>query len=225
MMNKKGLLLGLTAMVSQMTFAEASSGRLEIISNIYLLVTTFALLMGIGLLVLAGSKMKERADNPNNPKTTPTAIIITFIAGALAFNFAGSADLMIKSFLGSDASYCFVVADEDARKNDNGFTNGCWNPESSEILSEVANKVNQMSDSEMGTKLKENAKLIVALFQVIGLVYFLKGLYGLKMVSEGTAREGYGKPIITIIASALVIDLPHTLDMMRATINALGFGV
>ena len=226
-MNKiKGFIITLFALVSNMTFAAngAIAARTEMIAQFYQLVTVFGMAMGIGLMVLGGIKLKKRADNPNDAKSFPTAIIITLLAGALSFNYAGSAGLIINSFLGNDSGYCFVVQDGNYSEND-GYSKNCWNPDNSDILQEVADKVDQMSNGTAGSKLKENARAIVALFQTIGLIYLLKGFYGLKLVAEGTAREGYGKPIITLIASALVIDLPHTLTMLQNTINALGFGV
>ena len=42
----------------------------------------------------------------------------------------------------------------------------------------------------------------------------------LKEASEGSQQTGYGKIILMIFASALVIDMPHTIDMLINTIQS-----
>ncbi len=223
-MNKIKILSILMAVVLSTTAFADENGRLQIIASLYYFVTVFATSMGIGLLILGVVRLKKRADNPNDPKSFPSAIIVIMIAGALSFNYSQSAGTMINTLLGnSDAGYCFVI--DNARSSGETLRENCWDSSNSEVLDDIEERVNSMSDNAAGTKIKENAETIVALFQLIGLIYFLKGLYGLKLTAEGTAREGYGKPIITIMAAALVIDLPHTIEMASATINALGFGV
>lgn len=203
---------------------ESINARADIISSIYSLTTIFATLMGLGLLVVGVIKLKKRGDNPNDPKAFPATIIMTILAGALAFNYATSASLIITSLLvDSEAGYCFVI--EDAEVSGIKTDDKCWDSSKSEILGDIEAKVNSMSDNNIGTEIKENATNIIALFQTIGLIYFLKGLYGLKVTSEGQSRDGYGKPIITIISAALIIDLPHTIEMIKETINYMGFGV
>lgn len=212
----------LTAMLSQIAFANTTA-RAEIVSSLYTLVTIFATAMGIVLMIVAVQKLKRRADNPNDPKAFPASIIVTLFAGAMAFNYSNTAGSMIVSLLGSqDAGYCFIL---DAETSGDVLSENCWDASNSEVLKDIEERVNKMSDNNAGTAIKENAETIIALFQLIGLIYFLKGLYGLKVTSEGQSREGYGKPIITLIASALVIDLPHTIEMLQETINYLGFGV
>ena len=69
-------------------------------------------------------------------------------------------------------------------------------------------------------KLKEKLRLLFTLFQVIGVIYFIKAIYMLKEASEGSQQTGYGKIILMIFASALVIDMPHTIDMLINTIQS-----
>lgn len=221
----KNLTIISVAMLSQIALAaDASVGaRAEIVSSLYTFVTIMATAMGMMLMISALVKLKKRADNPNDPKSFPTSIIVTLFAGAMAFNYSNTAGTIISSLLGSaDAGYCFVM---DAETSGDVLSENCWTAEGSEMLGSIEERVNKMSENDAGTQIKENAETIIALFQTIGLIYFLKGLYGLKVTSEGQSREGYGKPIITLIASALVIDLPHTIELVQGTITYLGFGV
>jgi len=223
---KKITFLLFTMLSPIMVFAsDAVSNRATMVSSIYTLVTIAATAMGMMLMITAIVKLKRRGDNPNDPKSFPSSIIVTLFAGAMAFNYSESAGVMIASVLGdNDAGYCFVIEGTETSGNVKGQSK-CWTEGTSEVLDGVADKIDKMSGNGAGAKIKENAQSIIALFQTIGLIYFLKGLYGLKTTSEGQSKEGYGKPIITLIASALIIDLPHTIEMVQETIAYLGFGV
>lgn len=225
--NKKRILtLTLILISSSLSFAteaEALAAREGLVSALYFFATIFAMFMGVGLMVLGGVKLKKRAENPNDTRSFPSAIIITFIAGALAFNYSGSMDTLISSLLGDTNGYCFILHDDLANTNDI-HQNGCWVSTDSDMLGDLSTRIDEMSAGQ-GDILKQNAEIIVGLFQFIGFIYFLKGLYGLKLTSEGNGREGYGKPIVTLIGSAFVFDLPHTLEMLKETVQSLGFGV
>lgn len=197
--------------------------RMRLVSSLYYVLTIFVMFLGLIMMYQAGLKLKRRAENPNDARSFPSAIIVTFFAGALAFNYSGSAGSMINSLLGSDKGYCFVLNDSIDNSRDLHADN-CWDSTNSEILGDIADKVDEM-ESGKGDVLKENAKTIVALFQFIGLIYFAKGVYGLKLTSEGQGKDGYGKPIVTMILAALVLDLPHTLEFIKETLQLIGFGV
>lgn len=197
--------------------------RMRLVSSLYYVLTIFVMFLGLIMMYQAGLKLKRRAENPNDARSFPSAILVTFFAGALAFNYSGSAGSMINSLLGSDKGYCFVLNDSIDNSRDLHADN-CWDSANSEILGDIADKVDEM-ESGKGDVLKENAKTIVALFQFIGLIYFAKGVYGLKLTSEGQGKDGYGKPIVTMILAALVLDLPHTLEFIKETLQLIGFGV
>lgn len=197
--------------------------RMRLVSSLYYVLTIFVMFLGLIMMYQAGLKLKRRAENPNDARSFPSAILVTFFAGALAFNYSGSAGSMINSLLGSDKGYCFVLNDSIDNSRDL-HTDNCWDSANSEMLGDIADKVDEM-ESGKGDVLKENAKTIVALFQFIGLIYFAKGVYGLKLTSEGQGKDGYGKPIVTMILAALVLDLPHTLEFIKETLQLIGFGV
>lgn len=176
----------------------------------------------VGLAVLAASinKMKKAAENPNANITTGS-IVTGLIAGALLFNITGAASMIIQT-VGSDGEgggYCFLT-DEDSSSVTNIYKENCWNSENSEITDDMINKIDKMNGN--GDLFEKNIDIIMSIFQFIGLIYFAKGIYGLKTASEGKG-DGYGKPILTMILAALVIDLPHTLEMLQETLLLIGF--
>ncbi|OZY40602.1 hypothetical protein CJF43_17345 [Pseudomonas fragi] len=65
-------------------------------------------------------------------------------------------------------------------------------------------------------------KVIVGLFQAIGFFFFISSIMSLKAVGHGSSRDGYAKPVIILIASALIIDLPHTASMIMETAKLAG---
>ncbi|MCK8072419.1 hypothetical protein [Vibrio sp. 1CM23M] len=203
--------------------------RANLIGSLYSIVGIFAVLLGLGLIVISIIKLKKRAENPNDPKSFPSAILITMLSGALILNFSGTSSTLIATLLGGEGGHCFVLQEQLMEQEQGTIQMGdlhqenCWDSSNSQMVDDIAKKVDEMSDGN-GARLKRNVEIIVGLFQLVGLVYLIKGIYGLKLVSEGQSREGYGKPILTMIAAALVIDLPHTLEMLSETITLLGFG-
>ncbi|EJG0043677.1 hypothetical protein DC932_RS24695 [Vibrio parahaemolyticus] len=224
-MNKK-LLFFLTAFLTAFAPVSFAAGeveeRMRLVSSLYYVLTIFVMFLGLVMMYQAALKLKRRTEDPNDTKAFPSAILVTFFAGALAFNYSGTAGSMISSLLGSDKGYCFVLNDSMEDSKDL-HTDNCWDSTNSEILGDIADKVDEM-ESGKGDVLKENAKVIVGLFQFIGLIYFAKGIYGLKLTSEGQGRATYGKSIITMILAALIIDLPHTLEFIKETLQLIGFG-
>jgi hypothetical protein len=224
----KGFAITTAVMVSSLTFA-ANSGaaiaeRENLVAALYSVVTVFAMLLGIGLIALGAVKLKRRAENPNDARSFPAAILITFLAGALIVNYSGTSSTLIATLLGSDSGHCFVLQDKlDANGNYDLHQERCWDSSNSDYLNDVSARIEDMTEGG-ASALKQNVEIIVALFQLIGLVYLIKGIYGLKLTAEGNGRDGYMKPLVTMIASALVIDLPHTLEILNNTVKLLGFG-
>lgn len=222
MKNIKNTILLAITIGSQIVFADDIANRAQTVAALYTVVTNFAILFGLIVMALGLHKMKRRAENPNDPKAFPSSIIVTLVAGALIFNYSGSSDTMIKTLLGSEAGHCFVK-NELTEERESAHTENCWNSGDSSLLGDMASRIDEMTPGK-GNEFEKNIEVIVSLFQLFGMIYFIKGIYSLKLTSEGNGRDGYGKPIVTIIAAALVIDLPHTLETIEETITYLGFG-
>lgn len=238
---KKLVLLPLTLLlITTPAFAADDTAfianRAELIAALYGVVTSFATLLGLILMGVGAHKLKRRAENPNDPRSFPSSIIMTFIAGALIFNYSMTSNTMISTLLGNESGHCFMFTDTantklaeaaanaDSTISDSGtlIEDSCWDSGSSSMVSDISAKLEEMSPGK-GSSFEKNVDVIVGLFQLFGVIYLIKGVYLLKQTSEGNGREGYGKPLITMIAAALVIDLPHTLEMIKATIDYLGF--
>ncbi|CAK1857812.1 DUF4134 domain-containing protein [Vibrio crassostreae] len=218
-LNNKHIILALALFSTSMSFAVDQQATADMIGKFYPLLTVIATAMGLGLLILGLVKMKKRADNPNDVKTFPMSIIVTLICGAILFNFSQSLNTVIKTFNGNTASYCMIaqetqVAGEIPKA-------GCWDESQSEALNDVIEKANKMN-GDSAEQIRANAKLFYMTLQLLGFVYFMKGVYHLKQASEGVQNKGYLGGISTIFFSALVVDLHHTLEFVQGTLESMG---
>ena len=212
----------LFTLFSSFTFADdIQNTRMELISSIYVLITILASAIGIGFMIMGVAKMKANADNPNNPKNFPTAIITTIFAGAMLFNYSTTASMFVTSLLGDTSGYCMVSMDSSVEGE---LRENCFDIDNSEVMSNTAKKIEESNGIDAATTFKENIKVVIALFQTVAVIYFLKALMLMKSKSEGETKETYSKIIMTLLFSALVIDLPHTMDLAYETIQALGYG-
>ncbi len=199
------------------TFAFADeAARKEIIVSIHKLISVISFLIGLILLVSAGYKMKVAADT-NGPQSNKAIIIISLLAGAIMINSSTALSTYIVTMLGSDAGHCFIL---DSNQT---VATGCWSADSSGLTGELKSRIERLSSGSTAQKFMENIEVIVGIFQVIGFIYFLVGVYGLVQVANGSSRDGgYGKPIVTMIASALIVDIPHTAETAVNTLEKIG---
>ncbi|WP_154217290.1 hypothetical protein, partial [Vibrio parahaemolyticus] len=93
-MNKK-LLFFLSVFLTAFAPVSFAAGeveeRMRLVSSLYYVLTIFVMFLGLVLMYQAALKLKRRTEDPNDTKAFPSAIIVTFFAGALAFNYSGSA--------------------------------------------------------------------------------------------------------------------------------------
>lgn len=200
--------------------AEIASNREQMVTAINQAVIIVGQFIGVLLLILGIMKMKSRADQPTNPQHSVGMIITVLVAGALMINYSQAATSVISSVLYDGREYCFILDDEQSNASD------CWSSENAESTAELGERIDRLvEDGEGAAEFRRNINILMAFFQLIGLIYFFKGAYGLKQVSDGGQKGGYGKPILTMIAAALVLDLPHTLEVILTTINEIGFSI
>lgn len=198
----------------EITASETLQYRADLIAAFLNILWKFSPFMGVLLFIVAGFKLKMMVDEKNPSKKF--GVIMTFVAATFFFNIYLSQELVASLWkMEGDASICFMV--DDAGVNDE-----CYSDEMSELGGELADKVKKLSGDGVAAELKNSIRLIVGIFQVIGFIYFMVGIYGLVQVSNGTKDNGYGKPIITMISSALIVDLPHTATMFINTLQKVG---
>ncbi len=199
----------------EITSSETFAYRVQLISMVLSILDKFGPFIGVLLFIQAGLKLKQTADE-KKPAGAST-VIVYFVAATLFFNSHLAYDLVSSIWkIEGESKICFV-ADGDAIKE------SCYSDEVSELTGVLADRVEKLSGDSVATDFINNFRAIIGIFQVIGVIYFFVGIYGLVQVSNGSAKDnGYGKPIITMISSALIIDLPHTASMFLDTLQKIG---
>lgn len=189
------------------------------LNAIYILVRTMGVLLGAILAFLGIKKLVDYAQDQRNPKNSPISAIVIFFAAGLLLNLNQTMSLVINTIQdGTGQNYCFYA--QTTGETPFGNNTSCFN-DAMQVTDDLAARLkNETGTEESVNKLKEKLRLLFTLFQIIGVIYFIKGIYMLKEASEGSQQTGYGKILLMILASALVIDMPHTIDMLINTITA-----
>ena len=214
-MNVRNIIAFLTLLfLPAVAFAndEASNVISQLITSYQKLILIIGFLIGLGLTVSGGYKlilMNEQGQK--NAKSVP---VMCFFAGALMMNAMGSLGLFSETYF-SASDLCFVV-------KDGVVNNSCMSDQMSGLTGELKTRIEKLSSGSTAQTFLTNVSNIVGLFQIIGLIYFLVGVYGLVQVSNGSAQNGYGKPVITMFASALIVALPHTAQLAIDTLESIG---
>lgn len=192
----------------------AVKARAEIITAIQDLIYVGSFLIGLILIVSGGYKIKAMADN-NQKANIFSAPMMAILVGVIMMNAANSLSVFGATYFNAE-KFCLVI--DDGRIDDS-----CMSTELVGVTGELKSRIEKLSSGSTAEKFMDNIQIIVGIFQVIGLIYFLVGAYGLVQVSNGSSKEnGYGKPIITMFASALIVDIPHTVQMGLDTLKTIG---
>ncbi|WP_156176534.1 hypothetical protein [Pseudomonas veronii] len=195
--------------------ASASYNRAELVGTFIQVVRYVGYFLGVLTFILMGYKMLDLGGSGKDVKRQTT--VVYAVAAVLFLNAGLGLGLIISSWGGNYEQPCFIASEKD------GFSSTCFNNEMSELAGELRARVEKLSSDSTAKIFWDNLKFIVSVFQLIGLIYFFVGVHGLVQVSNGSAKDsGYGKPIITMFASALIVDLPHTFQMLQATIRQVG---
>jgi hypothetical protein len=208
----KGLLF-LLLLIPNVAFANGLDSTLV---SVYLLGKILIALLGGGLCFIGITKFAAYSTDSRNPKNSLNAALVTLFAGSLLLNISGTISIIQNTFNQGSSGFCFYAESaENPHMADSCFQDS--NIISDRYLSEVRG---ESPESTSMKKFRDKVRLILSMAQLIGLFYFVKGLLTLKSVSEGKDNTTYGKVLIMIFASALVMDASHTVDMLVETINS-----
>jgi hypothetical protein len=215
-MNKFKYIIAILMLLPIPAFAaDAQSAREGLIVTLFTFTQGLALIIGLWTMIKFFTTLKQHADSPNDPSASKFKVLMILLTAVLLLNLNTAIDIMVKTTLGTEA-YCFSL-DPDAT---GGKTSDCFNPESSELTSELQKRL----DSKIKSKdeFLKYVGLAMGAIQFLGLIFFVKGVLMIKQIGDGQGQAGPGKVIIALIFSALIIDLPHTMEVILATIKTMG---
>lgn len=212
-MNVRNVITFLTLLfLPAVAFADATSARVEIISGLLELIRTCS--YGIGLAILIASIYKMKLLGEQNHKNGISVCYVGVFAGFFIMNVESWFSVFSATFFNSDG-ICYQIAK-------NAIDASCFSTELSGLTGEALTRIEKLSNGGTARILLENFQIIIGIFQIIGTIYFAVGANGLKEVANGSAQNGYGKPIVTMFASALIVDVPHTVMMAINTLEKIG---
>ena len=192
---------------------DATQARVELISANIGLIKLVVFLIGFITFVSGGYKLILLTEQGGKMgKSVPLVyILVGTILMSLTTSISVFGNTLFKAWY-----FCFVVAE-------GSIDNACMNTEVSGLTGELQSRVEKLSSGSTAKQFMQNIQIIIGIFQIIGFIYFAIGAYGLAQVANGSSKEnGYGKPIITMFASALIVDIPHTAQMAIDTLERIG---
>lgn len=214
-MNVKHALIAAILFAPALAFGadqDATSFRVALVNSILDFVIDYGFMVGLALMVAAGYKMKLAVDEGS--KVGGLQIALTFIVAAIFMNIEAALTTITNTYFKVD--FCRIIAEER-------ISDTCFSEAYSGITGELRERINRLSGDSTAQMFMDNIRVLTGVFQIIGFIYFLVGAYGLIQVSKGSSQDsGYGKPIITMIASALIVDVPHTVQVALNTLNGIG---
>lgn len=192
---------------------DATQARVEMISEHIDLIKVVVFLIGLITFIAGGYKLTLLTEQGG--KMSKGVPLVAIIAGTILMNLSTSVGVFGNTMFKA-GDFCFVVSE-------GAINNACMNTEVSGITGELKSRVEKLSSGSTAEQFLKNVQIIIGIFQIIGFIYFAIGAYGLYEVANGSSKEnGYGKPIITMFAAALIVDLPHTAQMAIDTLEKIG---
>jgi hypothetical protein len=202
------------------TGASVMTGAEKLVTSIFMLSYVVGLILGTVLFFASIKRMLAHSKNPNDPRNSIGGAVVIMIGASLLFSLQSSIGIATNTLTGA-GGYCFNYHDKVNVKNvSSDFKSDsatCFDASTSEITSALRDKLNSSGNVTAIEELNRKLTLLFTAFQAIGLIYFIKGIYLLKGVSEGRSDLTYGKVLMMIIFSSLVIDMPNTINILIET--------
>lgn len=212
-MNVRNVITFLTLLfLPIVAFADVAAGGETIYLGQNLALIIF---FGLGLILVISGGCKMTLMGEQGQKNAKTVPVMYILAGVLLMNITTTLGVFGSTYFNVDKS-CFIIS-EGGSINDS-----CMNTEISGLTDEMRSRIEKLSSGGTAQEFAISIRIILAIFQSIGLIYFGMGIYGLTQVANGSAQNGYGKPIVTMLASALIYDLPHTANLAIDMLERIG---
>lgn len=213
---RKLAFLALVLSLPTFAFAEGFSSYLATLMTAFQnLLDKIIFLIGFGLFVVGGYKLKLISDEQQ--KNAKGSAIAAIFVGAVMMNSHQSLSVMINTYFKAD--YCTVI-------DNNSVSNSCFSDEISGLTGELKNRIERISMSSTAQEFMDRFMVLIGIFQAIGFIYFFVGAYGIYQVANGSSQDtGYGKSIVTMTASSLIVALPHTVQTVVSTLNGMGINL
>lgn len=206
------VLLLLPALAFAASIEDATSNRVELIAAFNKLIIIVGFMIGLAVTIAGGYKLIQVGNQGSKFGWGAPAIYV--LVGVVMMNVSSSLSVITNTYFKVD--FCTMIDESQS------VSSSCFKDEISGLTGPLKERITRLSSDSTAQVFMENIEVIIGIFQVIGFIYFLTGAYGLVQVANGSAQNGYAKPIITMTASALIVDIPHTATMFIDTLHKIG---
>ena len=191
----------------------------ELFTNLYLLCANYiADFMGALMMFIAIFKLVEHGKNPNDPRNKLSVPLVIMIGGALLSNVNSSIS-MFTATLTNNQGHCFVVYEEGEKVDEINPNGGnCYDQDGADLSPEMLKKLEEKEGQSLEI-MKKRVRILFTCFSAIGLIYFIKAVFLLKAVAEGSSGTTYGKVLTMMIFSTLVMDMNNTMSIVLETVK------
>ncbi|OEG74159.1 hypothetical protein BEL05_00740 [Shewanella colwelliana] len=173
------------------------------------------LALGIVLFLHGIKKLTLYAKNPNDPRNSLGSVLAVMIGASLLFGLQSSINMAVVTVNSSSTGHCFM--NNETGNSINKHDAECFDASNSEITKDMRDLIEERSTTKALETFNKKAHNFFLIMQFVGLVYFVKAIFLFKAAAEGTSNTTYGKIIIMLISSSLIIDMPNTLQMLLNT--------
>lgn len=196
---------------------DSSKYSAELIYTILKLAKLVGFLVGLTVFISALVYMIKVASE--GQKISAMSVVVMILAGSLMMNIDTALSTFGNTFFDKSGAenVCYII-------EENGLSSSCFSDEMSGLSGQLKDRIEKSSGAKTSELFFSKVKIIVGVLQLIGVVYFFAGVYGLIEVSKGSSKDGggYGKPLTTMFASALIVDIPHTMQTAMNTLEKIG---
>lgn len=212
----KNIIILFLIILPNMAMANEQAEREVLVVTLFQFVIYLSFILGIIYAYKTLMTVKQRSDNPNDQSASISKIITTIIISAVLLNLNLGINLFVNTITGS-SNYCFAL-NENVSETKN--LNDCFDAESSTLTKGLRERI----DSQISSRadFTNYLKLAIGAIQLLGLIYFVSSILKLKDINNGQSQISPYNVIVGLIASAALIDLPHTLELILETAKSVG---
>lgn len=218
MTNIKKIII-LLSFVPSIAMANEQAEREMLVSILFQFVIFLSFILGIIYSYKTLMLVKAKSDNPNDQSASISKIITFIVISSILLNINLGINLFVSTVTGT-SNYCFALNEQVSETSNIG---DCFDPETSTLTSGLRERIDSQISSQ--TNFTDYLKLAIGAIQFLGLVYFVSSIIKIKEINNGQSQISAYNVIVGLFASAALIDLPHTLEIIIETAKAIGVSI
>jgi hypothetical protein len=190
----------------------------QLLVTLFTFVQYFAIVIGLGFMIKALLLIRAKSGNPND-QTKLSTLLFWILSASILMSLNGWIGMTTATLFGEN-TYCLALAPDLS----DSVSGQCFDANTSTATQEIQQRVNNQITQD--AQFLNYVNLAFGVIQLLGLIYFISAVMSIRKIGAG-GQDGVtpAKPIIGMFFSALLIDLPHTLEVLTNTIKLMGFQI